>query len=465
MNAERVRTPAVAGMFYPGDAGELRAMVRDLLNRAPAPPADPVALVAPHAGFVYSGLTAAHAYKALQPAPAGKPRRVFLLGPSHRVRLDGVSVGNYSACLTPLGRIEVDREAVQCLTRHPRVSEDGVSHRMEHSLETQLPFLQETLVHFRIVPMVYGETTGRELADLLESCMQPEDLIVISTDLSHYHPYALARERDAQSHAAVMALDPEAMDRCEACGNLGVQALLETAKRRHWRPVLADLRNSGDTAGDRKRVVGYASYLFFPEAAPATRETPATPGDLGLALPGVAREHLIRTLRNEPGVSGEVLTRRWPELAQPGATFVTLKKQGQLRGCIGTLSPHRPLAEDLLENTLSAALRDPRFPPLAREELPLIDIEVSLLTPPEPLPHRDAEDLLARLRPGVHGVILAKNGRRATFLPQVWEQLPDPLEFLGHLCRKAGLDGSCWRQGAEIQVYTVQKFQERTRPT
>ncbi|MBF0125759.1 MAG: AmmeMemoRadiSam system protein B [Magnetococcales bacterium] len=464
MKTERVRAPAVAGMFYPGEAGELRNLVRTLLAQAPEVKADPVAMVVPHAGFIYSGRTAACAYKSLPAAPAHAPRRVFLLGPSHRVPLRGVSVGDYTAYGTPLGPVEVDQEAVARLAARPHVSTDDAAHRLEHSLETQLPFLQETLVHFRIVPIVYGDTSGQALAELLASCRRPDDLIVVSTDLSHFHPYEEARLRDARSNEAVLSLDPRAMDTCEACGNPGVQALLTTALRHNWQPTLADLRNSGDTAGDRKRVVGYASYLFHPAAGQPEHHAPGS-SRFAVALPGVVREHLLRSLGGEKGLSATLLTNRWPELARPGACFITIKKQGTLRGCIGTLAAHRPLAEDLLDNTLSAALRDPRFPPVTREELPGIEIEVSLLSPPEPFPHRDGADLAARLRPGVHGVILGKNGRRGTFLPQVWEQLPDPEAFLSQLCQKAGLEGSCWRQGAEIQVYTVEKIPEIKRAT
>ncbi|MBF0165138.1 MAG: AmmeMemoRadiSam system protein B [Magnetococcales bacterium] len=495
MNNERVRQPAVAGMFYPKESKALRAMVEELLEQSPPVANEPLAVIVPHAGFIYSGLTAAHAYKGLTHAPASAPRRVFLLGPSHRVWLEGASVGDYDAYLTPLGKIPVDREGVACLARSPDVSRDEAPHRLEHALETQLPFLQVTLVNFRIVPIVYGEISGGHLADLLEACVKPGDLIVISTDLSHYHPYDEARRLDGISNEAILARDPKTISGCEACGRTGVGALLETARRRRWRPVLADLRNSGDTAGEKNRVVGYASYLFYSDvgngasaAGPESRTvggggvaTPAainpaggsiqtdgaaTPADSSPASPGLpelVRAHLAATLAGRSGLVAERLMEGAPALARQGACFVTLTQRGGLRGCIGSLVAHRPLAEDLLENGLSAALRDPRFAPLTAAELAGTEIEVSLLTPPEPFPYRDAADLLARLKPGVHGVILSKQGRRATFLPQVWEQLPDPVAFLGHLCRKAGLDGECWREGAQIQVYTVEKHLEQGR--
>ncbi|MBF0271470.1 MAG: AmmeMemoRadiSam system protein B [Magnetococcales bacterium] len=464
MNVERVRGPAVAGMFYPGDAPGLRSLVEGLLDQVPPVVQEPVAVVAPHAGFIYSGLTAAHAYKGLSRASATAPRRVFLIGPSHRVWLEGASVGNYDAYVTPLGRIPVDREGVECLASRPDVTRDEAPHRLEHSLETQLPFLQVTLIHFRIIPIVYGEMSGGHLADLLEQCWKPGDLIVISTDLSHYHPYDEARRLDARSNEAILARDTKEITSCEACGNVGVQAMLETARRRRWKPVLMDLRNSGDTAGDKQRVVGYASYLFYPETGDRAVVTPKVgESRSGVGLPELVRAHLASILAGGRGLSTSAVSAQWAELAKPGACFITLTDQGALRGCIGSLVAHRPLAEDLLENGVSAATRDPRFAPVSVEELERLSIEVSLLSPPEPFPHRDGEDLIRRLKPGVHGVILSKQGRRATFLPQVWEQLPNPEAFLSHLCRKAGLDGECWRAGAEIQVYTVEKRLENKR--
>ncbi|MBF0183436.1 MAG: AmmeMemoRadiSam system protein B [Magnetococcales bacterium] len=448
-----VRPAAVAGSFYPNDPHVLRSMIRQFLDRAPGGHPQPSAMVAPHAGYVYSGYTAACAYRSLAKAAPDKPLRVFLLSPSHRMALHGVSVGNYRAYQTPLGEVAIDQEMVQQLAVLPDVTRDPAAHQQEHALEVHLPFLQETVQHFQLVPMIFGRISGGHLADMVARFCQPEDLLLASTDLSHYYPYDEARRLDSQALAALSAVDPQAMSKTEACGNTGVCALLELARRRNWRSVLADYRNSGDTAGGKDRVVGYASYLFYP-AESGVRAS----GEMTLA--GVARLHLNRILRGQAGVQPEALTTRVAALAQPGACFVTLTRQGQLRGCIGSLQAHRPLANDLLDNAQAAALRDPRFPPVSAEELAALRIEVSLLSAPQPFPYSSPEDLLQRLQPGVHGVILSKGGRRATFLPQVWEQLPEAQSFLQHLCQKAGLSADCWREMPEISVYTVQKIVE-----
>lgn len=183
----------------------------------------------------------------------------------------------------------------------------------------------------------------------------------------------------------------------------------------------------------------------------------------GDRLPELARQHLQEVLAGRRGLKPADLQATDGALAGDGACFVTLTANKQLRGCIGTLAAHRSLAEDLLKNAEAAAIRDPRFLPVERTELDRLEIEVSILSEPKPFPYQDGQDLLARLLPGVHGVILIQRGKRATFLPQVWEQLPDPVQFLSHLCRKAGLGTDCWQQHPEILVYTVEKFEEHGR--
>ena len=452
IKTSEIRQPAVAGMFYPNDPEQLRTMVRQFLASAPVLGPAPCAMVAPHAGYVYSGYTAACAYRTLAKAAEDHPVRVFLLSPSHRVYLEGVSVGSYRAYATPLGEVMVDQEMVQRMAAIPDVSQDLAPHQQEHALEVHLPFLQETLGHFKLVPVVFGDISGGHLADIIAKFWQPSDLLIASSDLSHFHPYDEARRLDNQCHEAVMAINPRAMSKTEACGNAGICALLEMARRYKWHPVLADYRNSGDTAGDKNKVVGYASYLFYPQTT--LQQVPA------MTLPKMARSHLEKVLRGEQGLKPDLLIQQSTKLAEQGACFVTLTKHGQLRGCIGSLEAHRSLVTDLLENSVSAATRDPRFPAVTAAELAELHIGISLLTPAKPLPYTDADDLLRRLQPHVHGVILAKGRHRSTFLPQVWEQLPDPRTFLEHLCQKAGLHGNCWQDKPDISVYTVEKIEE-----
>ena len=259
---QAVRPAAVAGMFYPGSPAMLAGDVRRLLaDASPGSAAAPKAIVVPHAGYVYSGGVAAAAYGRLAPlAPA--IRRVVLLGPAHRVAVRGLAVPDATAFATPLGVVAVDTDAVRAALALPQVRVSAAAHAAEHSLEVQLPFLQAVLADFRIVPLVVGAASADEVAAVLDVLWGgPETLVVVSTDLSHYHAYDTACAIDRDSAGRILALDP-VLDHEEACGATPLNGLLVCARRRGLVPELLDLRNSGDTAGDRARVVGYASFAF-----------------------------------------------------------------------------------------------------------------------------------------------------------------------------------------------------------
>jgi len=260
-----VRPAAVAGMFYPAAPAALAADVRSYLARAVARPAKavavPKALVVPHAGYVYSGPVAASAYVRLA---AGRDtiRRVVLFGPTHRVPVRGLALPAVREFATPLGTVSVDREAAAAALTLRQVRESDAAHALEHSLEVQLPFLQAVLADFSIVPFAVGDATPAEVAEVIELMWGgPETLIVVSSDLSHYHRYADAREIDRATSEAILALSGP-LDQEQACGATPINGLLLVASRHGLRPELIDLRNSGDTAGDKSRVVGYASFAF-----------------------------------------------------------------------------------------------------------------------------------------------------------------------------------------------------------
>lgn len=260
-----VRAAAVAGLFYPTAPTLLAADVRAHLARAVARPAAiaaaPKAIIVPHAGYVYSGAVAAAAYARLE-AARGAIRRVVLLGPTHRVAVRGLAVPTARAFATPLGTVGVDREAVRAALALPHVRESDAAHAAEHSLEVQIPFLQTVLGEFSLVPFAVGDATPEEVAAVIDLLWGgPETLIVVSSDLSHYHRYAEAREIDRATADAVLALSAT-LDHEQACGATPVNGLLQSARRHGLRPELLDLRNSGDTAGDKSRVVGYASFAF-----------------------------------------------------------------------------------------------------------------------------------------------------------------------------------------------------------
>ncbi len=261
----RVRTPAVASMFYPADAAELRQVVEKLLAGAPAPAeADkpPKALIAPHAGYIYSGPVAASAYARLSPVRS-VIRRVVLLGPAHRVPVRGLALPAVDEFATPMGKVSLDSDAIALIKKMPQVSVFDDAHKLEHSLEVHLPFLQAVLDEFHLVPLVVGDASAEDVAEVLEALWGgDETLIVISSDLSHYHDYQAAREMDRATSDAIERLAFEDIHRDEACGRTPVSGLLLAARRKGLHCETIDLRNSGDTAGPRDQVVGYGAYVI-----------------------------------------------------------------------------------------------------------------------------------------------------------------------------------------------------------
>ena len=257
-----IRPPAVAGTFYPADVARLRAAVGGCLAEANGTPAHGAlqALIAPHAGYVYSGPVAGCAFAGLAGASA-RIRRVVVIGPVHYVPIRGLAAPSAGAFRTPLGDVPLDREAIDRIRELPQVAEADLPHQPEHALEVELPFLQATLGEFALVPLVVGDTTPEAVADVLRRLWDgPETLIVISSDLSHYESYASASEHDATTAAAIERLDEAALGPRDACGYLPMAGLLIEARRRGMGIERLDLRNSGDTAGPKDQVVGYGAW-------------------------------------------------------------------------------------------------------------------------------------------------------------------------------------------------------------
>ncbi|AFL76343.1 AmmeMemoRadiSam system protein B [Thiocystis violascens] len=257
-----VRQPAVADRFYPGDPRELTRMLDGFLANAQPRTPPPKAVIVPHAGYIYSGPIAASAYATLAPARESVTR-VILMGPSHRVPFRGLATSSADWFDTPLGAVPLDRVAINQALALPQVRSMDEAHALEHSLEVQLPFLQRVLVDFSLAPFVVGDASPESVAEVLELLWGgPETLIVISSDLSHYHDDRSARRLDAATSAAIESLRPDDIGYDQACGRTPVNGLLTVAKRRGMQARTLDLRNSGDTAGSRDQVVGYGAYVF-----------------------------------------------------------------------------------------------------------------------------------------------------------------------------------------------------------
>lgn len=461
-----VRSAAVAGQFYPAEPEVLARDVQQFLRAVPVPAATslpaptPKAIIAPHAGYIYSGPIAASVYARLTKARRDITR-VVLFGPAHRVAFRGLAVPSTDHFETPLGRIPLDRQAIADLLQIPGVITQDAAHAQEHSLEVHLPFLQTLLDRFTLVPVVVGDASPDLVADALEALWGGnETLVVISSDLSHYHDYEIARQMDRQTSRAIERLDLEAIGYDQACGRTPIGGLLIEAKRHGLAAETIDLRSSGDTAGPRDKVVGYGAWAFCPTDGPSGAEGETTKALLhrhGPLMLGLARQAIASRLQGRQSCLPDDLPAL---LTAPGASFVTLKKHGNLRGCIGSPAAWRPLAEDIVDNAVKAAFHDPRFTPLALKEWAELDISLSVLTPSEPMTFADEADLVAQLQPRVDGLIIEDGPRRALFLPAVWDMLPDPVEFLQQLKRKAGLTPDHWSPSFSARRFHAIEIEE-----
>ena len=444
------RPAAVAGAFYPRNAARLGAEIAEMLDGVGSLEPKfgfPKVLIVPHAGYIYSGAVAAHAYDELA-AARGIVKRVVLIGPAHFVGGRGLALPECEAFETPLGRIPLDTAAIAALANLKQVVRSAAAHAKEHSLEVQLPFLQRMLGDFSLVPIAAGSALTEEVAEVIERLWGgPETLIVISTDLSHYHSYEQARRIDGATLERIAAFAAD-LNYEEACGATGLNGLLQLAQKKKLSIRLLAACNSGDTAGGKDRVVGYAAFALYEGGAIELE-------DAGRTLIEIAKGAIANGL----GLSSVPVQRNHlPWLVQPGASFITLTKEGQLRGCIGSLSASRPIGEDVASNARAAAFQDPRFPKLKRDEWPRCRVEVSLLSAPKPIPFGDEPELLAQIRAGEDGLILECDGKRATFLPQVWETLPDKHQFLDALKKKAGLPPDTRLARCKVSRYRVVKF-------
>ena len=448
-----IKPPAIAGRFYPAERDACIELVeRCLADARPSPVPNPKILIIPHAAHIFSGPIAASAYAGLR-ALAGTITRVVLLGPAHRVGFKGIAVTSQDHWATPLGTVPVDWEGLRAALMVPGVNVVDGSFAEEHSLEVHLPFLQRVLEDFTLVPLLVGNADHNLVARVLDALWGgPETLVVISSDLSHFHDYETACRLDGETASKIELLQPEKIDSDGACGHRAIGGALRQARRRDLRTTALDVRNSGDTHGTKDRVVGYGSFAL--EYAETAR---LADGDRA-ALLNIARSSLkISSQHGEPP-KASFGTGLSPTLKAMRACFVTLRQNGQLRGCIGSLSAHERLLENVITNTHKAGFGDPRFKPLALGELDELEIEVSILSAARQMSFTDEADLVRQLRPDQDGLILQDGNHRGLFLPSVWSGLPKAEQFVRGLKRKAGLDQDHWSDGLKMFRYTTETF-------
>jgi hypothetical protein len=457
---ENVRSAQVAGQFYPAQAGNLQIMVDSFLDSAEDKKLGEIkALVVPHAGYIYSGVVAGEGFRQLE-SQKGEIKKVFIIASNHvnGAWFNGIAVPNYTHFETPLGKVKVSNLTKQ-LDAPPFVLND-ISHS-SHVVEVELPFLQRELGGgFEIIPLMTGgmdQASVNDAAKAITALLDDSSLVVISSDLSHYHPYDEAVGLDTSCIAQVENQSFMGVVECEACGRDAILILLRISELRGWKAKIIGYKNSGDTAGDKSGVVGYSAIAFY--AGHEQFKAEVVDSDEQKFLLGLARSTVEMYVRDRktPEIDESELT---PTMKEVRGCFVTLNEHGFLRGCIGHIIPQKQLYECVIENAVSAATADPRFPPVSEAELKDIDIEISVLTLPQELGYSSVDDLFAKLRPGIDGVVMRSGFRSSTFLPQVWEMFGnDRTAFLEALCEKQGSASDCWKN-AGYSVYQAQVFGE-----
>jgi AmmeMemoRadiSam system protein B/AmmeMemoRadiSam system protein A len=462
----RVRASVLAGTWYPSEPDALRSMVDEMLAGVEPVDGAPIALIVPHAGYVYSGPVAAAGFRQLQ---EGEYDTAVIIAADHQMPLSNpISVWTEGGFETPLGVVPVDVElAQQLVAADPRITADFAAHEGEHPIEIELPFLQRVCPNCRIVPVLMGaddDETVQVLADALVKLLPGRRAVVIaSSDLSHYPSYNDALAVDGATLAAIEAGDPSGVRSAIAasmaanvpnlatcaCGEGAILVAMRVAQGLGANTItVLRYANSGDTPyGDKERVVGYGAVMFWhyepPALSPHQRQTL-----LALARSAIAGHLKTGRIPNEQPDD--------PALARRAGAFVTLKEKGELRGCIGHIRADMPLYRVVQEMAVSAATADPRFPPLRADELDQVEIEISVLSP-----LRRVTDP-QQIEVGVHGLMIFKGSQQGLLLPQVpVEQGWDREEFLEGLCRKAGLPAGCWREGATLYSFTAVVFGEK----
>jgi hypothetical protein len=457
--ALKVRKPVFAGSFYPADKATLSGLIDGYLKEV-EPKSTKITghvfgVIAPHAGYEYSGKVAAYAYAQVK----GKGyKTVIIIGSSHRVPFRGIAIHPTGSWETPLGIVPVDQEMAQTLMKECKIIRPfPAAFEQEHSLEVQVPFLQKTLAGFKIVPIVTGsmdKNDYREFADTLANIIKNDQrkvLIVASSDMSHFHSYDAANKMDNLTLKDIAELNVDGLHQhlqkgdCELCGAQGVLSLMMLAKHMNGKATILNYANSGDVTKDRARVVGYSSAAFTTQQELSRKEQ-----KILLAMTRKALEEYVRN-----GIMPSTDVKEMKLLEKRGA-FVTLTKNGSLRGCIGYIQPVAPLYKTVSDMAIAASTRDPRFPPVTQRELKDIHIEISVLSPLKLIVDTNEIEV------GRHGLYMTRGNNSGLLLPQVATQQGwNREEFLSQTCVKAGLPTQAWKdRGTQIYTFSAQIFSE-----
>jgi len=441
---EDIRKAAFAGSWYPDNPEELSEQVNTYLNKVKYENLNAKAVIVPHAGYMFSGQTAAYAFKQINKST----RKVIILGTAHRYSLNGSCVIDYDYYDSPLGKVKLSKDVKEFLNER-NVFSIPEADTEEHSIEIEIPFLQTVLKDFEILPVIVGKTDHKQFSELLEKYLSNDSVIVASVDLSHFNKYNDAVKIDKHSIECVLNFNSGGIRKAQIDSPYAIAALLDLAKRKNWKVKLLDYKNSGDIISDRSSVVGYSAIVFYEvEKSDEIKEAEYFTEEEQGSMISIAKNAAEMFAKNGKRYSESNYPSKFKERL---ACFVTVKVGDELRGCIGTIEPVDTLYNSLIDNAISAVSKDPRFSPVREKELSKLSYEVSVLSPPELFEPQSLDELFIGIKG--KGLIIKKDYRSAVYLPQVWEHFSEEKDFLRSLCQKAGMFVDEWKNYKDMKYY------------
>lgn len=428
----KIKKAAVAGAFYPDNRQDILDQISSFeRNSLRDYNVFPRAVIVPHAGYIYSGQLAVEGFQYLDK----KLKNIFIFAPAHRVAVSDMAVPSYEVFETPVGDLDVNTQIVNELQElfECQIFDEAFSE--EHSIEVQLPFILYFLGSVNIIPILVGGGDYKKVKNIIAHYWDDEENgFVISSDLSHFYPSEEAKKIDNLTAQMIEFNEVDNFHHQQACGAAGVCGLCDFARKNDFSLIRIDLKNSGEVTGDKKRVVGYGTWLLAEcSRAKFIKEHFAN------TVIDICSRSIEAGLKNEKFNFDDEFVYLPRVLDSFGASFVTLEKDDNLRGCIGSIVAHQSLRDDLAQNAYNAAFSDPRFYPLTDEEFDDVEIAVSILSSPVKMKFSDEEELLNQIQPCRDGIIIKDGHYQAVYLPSVWEQLPEKRQFLNSLKQKAGM--------------------------
>ena len=444
----KIKEPAVANMFYSGNADELRTQLSGFAkNSCNHYEYAPRAVIVPHAGLVYSGQLAYEGISQLD----RDIKNIFIFAPAHRVPFGGIALSTYDEWKTPLGTVGINQEINSELEAKFGAKFLDEAYIEEHSVEIELPVIQTVFEEVKIIPVLISHENPKIITKIISEYYSRKDCgFVISSDLSHFHNDNTARKLDSETARMIETGDIQNFTSDQACGAIGICGLVDFANQNNYSMIRINMLNSSAVSGDKSRVVGYGTWFLYE-------------GRKNEFIKKYYSEFLLNLCRRviKSKVGGiDFFSNHAKVFDEIGACFVTLKKLGNLRGCIGSIIAHRPLYEDIVQNAQNAAFKDPRFNPVTEDEVDFLSIDVSILSEPKQMSFVDEADLLRQIVPFKDGIIIKDGWHQAVYLPSVWEDLPDKQVFLKSLKVKAGMSPDHFSKNFEAYRFYTEYIEQ-----